>query len=197
MALPPEYRTPEVERLEAIMNATPFEQIATFPAPIRSDRELIGQYVFTYSFIDLNLRRSVEVFARRDMLSDEHKKRPRNIPAGQLAPAVRYVVERMPPEQENIPETLDILAAIDRGREMRNLLAHWGIKRFPTADALIMMTKDEQDAKRSGRTLSELGLATVVAYVADIRRALHDVAKRDEWLARRTSAWIERYVPEE
>jgi hypothetical protein len=165
------------------VKAMPFEQIAMFPAPIRSHRELIGQYVLTYSFIDLNLRRAVEVFARRDMLSDEHKKRPRNIPAGQLASAVRYVVERMPSEQENIPKTLDILGAIDRGREMRNLLAHWGIK------------KDEQDAKRSGRTLSELGLATVVAYVKDIRRALHDVARRDEWLARRTSAWIERYVP--
>jgi hypothetical protein len=195
MAIPPEYRTPEVERLEAIMKATPFEQIAQFPPPIRSDRELIGQYIITYNFIDLNLRRCVEVFARRDLLSDDHKKRPRNIPAGHLASAVRYVVERMQQDQEDIPATLDILMAVDRGREMRNLLAHWGVKRFPTENAFVMMTKDGQDAKRSGRTLSELGLATVVVYVADVRRALADVSKRDYWLAQRTLAWIERYVP--
>ena len=56
---------------------------------------------------------------------------------------------------ENIPETIRILAIIERRREIRNLLGHWAARRIPNEDAIVLLTKDESDAMQiSGAYLS-------------------------------------------
>jgi hypothetical protein len=194
MALPPEHVTPEISRLRDAVSAIPFEQINSYPDLIRSDYETIGKYVIMYSYVDLNLRRCVEVFAQCGMLLPKYAKDHHSIRAGYLVDAIIPVVDRMPPDIENIAFTTDTLRAIQRGREMRNVLAHWAAKRVPNENAFIMVTKDEQDAHRCGRELGELGLATALVYVHDIRSACQYVAERQRWLGEKTGEWIKRYI---
>src|SRR5688572_15206738 len=103
MALPPEHVTPEIARLRDMFAAMPFAEISSYPDLIRSDYEMIGKYMIMYSYVDLNLRRCVDLFAHRGMLLPKHAKDYRAIRAGYLVDAIIPVVERMSPDVEDIP----------------------------------------------------------------------------------------------
>lgn len=97
---------------------------------------------------------------------------------------------------ENIPETIRILAIIERRREIRNLLGHWAARRIPNEDAIVLLTKDESDAMQiSGAYLSNGYVKSAILDLADIRLLIaHELAPFDLWLGQTISEWRKRYV---
>jgi hypothetical protein len=170
MALPPENRTSRVEKLEAIVAATRRDRLTEFPVLEPEDHRIIGMFIQLFNYIDFNLRRTIETFSVADLLPDKARKKYPKIHSSEVSSIVMASVEVMDAAVEEIPETLRKLVIIERRREIRNLLGHWAARRIPGQDAIVLMTKDESDAMRSGGAYLESGhVKTAILDLADLR----------------------------
>ena len=86
------------------------------------------------------------------------------------------------------PNNALALQRIKEFRKLRNLLAHFAIKRFPTEDALVFITKDSSDYKKVLGAEPDPGV--VMAAVAELRQ-VRDVCRMIEeiqhWLSSATN----------
>jgi|SRR5258708_382291 hypothetical protein len=120
MALPPENRTPRVEALEAIVARTPREKLIDFPVLQPLDHQMVSTLIQLFNYIDFNLRRAIETFAHAKLLQPEAAKAYPKIHSSKVASTVQDAVKAMDAGDEDIPDTLHILAIIERRREIRN-----------------------------------------------------------------------------
>jgi hypothetical protein len=71
---------------------------------------------------------------------------------------------------EDIADATHLLWIIERRREIRNLVGHWAGRRMPGEDAIVLLTKDENDAKRTGGAyLAQGKVKQAVLELADLR----------------------------
>ena len=191
MALPPENRTPRMEMLEAIVRHTPRERLMDFPVLQPGDHQLIGAFIQEFNYIDFNLRRGSEIFAHAKLLSEQAVKKYPKIHSSEVASVVQEGVA-----VEDIADTLNILWIIERRREIRHLLGHWAARRIPGEDAIVLVTKDETDAKRTGGSYLTLGkVKQAVLDLTDLRLIFEQqIAPIELWLAKKVSDWHKRYV---
>ena len=196
MALPPEHRTPRMEALQAIVDSTPLEKRIDFPVLQPPDHQMIGVFIQLFNYMDFNLRRAIETFAYAKLLQGEAARRYPKIHSSKVAITVQDSVKLMDAAVEDIPETIRILAIIERRREIRNLLGHWAARRIPDEDAIVLLTKDESDAMQiSGAYLGSGHVKSAILDLADIRGLIiHELAPFDLWLAQKISEWRKRYI---
>jgi hypothetical protein len=196
MALPPENRTPRVEMLEAIVAATQRDRLIDFPLLEPEDHRVIGTFIQLFNYMDFNLRRAIETFSVANLLPDKARKKYPKIHSSEVSSIVTVSVEAMDAAVEEIPETLRKLAIIERRREIRNLLGHWAARRIPNQDAIVLMTKDEADAMRSGGAYLQNGhVKSAILDLPDLRGLIiHELAPMEVWLAHKVSEWRKRYV---
>jgi hypothetical protein len=193
--LPPEYRTPRIEMLERVVAKTAPEDFFKFPVLTPHDHQLIGMYIQLYNYIDLNLRRSFEAFGQGKLLKGSSEKSYPRIHSSALAGAVQDVVKEMNASVEDIPDSIGKLVEIERRREVRNLIGHWASRRIPNEDAIVLMTKNEGDAKQiSGEFVGGGRVKTAVMDLPDLRGLLEHMVPFETWLAAKTSEWRKRYV---
>jgi hypothetical protein len=96
---------------------------------------------------------------------------------------------------DDIDDTTILLWIIERRREIRNLLSHWAARRIPGEDTIVLMSKDETDAKRTGgRYLAPGNVKRAILDLADLRKVLEQIAPLGLWLAKKISDWHARYV---
>jgi hypothetical protein len=160
MALPPENRTPRMELLQAIVARTPREKLMDFPVLKPAEHQLIGAFIQKFNYMDFNLRRAIETFARAKLLSKAAAKKYPKIHSSEVAAVIQDAVKAMDPAVEDIADTTKILWIIERRREIRNLLGHWAARRIPGEDAIVLLSKDENDATRTGGRYLALGCGT-------------------------------------
>ena len=180
MALP---SSSETERnrylMELVRNAS--EPIIDWPAPNRDDVVLIGKIVMLYSYIDFNLRRMIEVL--------DHAKA---LPAAWLGKTgkmhlsdVETILETAP---DIAPNNALALRRIKEFRKLRNLLAPFAVKRFPTEDALVFVTKSAADYKRVLGAEPDPGVVmTAVADLGQIREVCRMIEEMQHWLSAATN----------
>lgn len=196
MALPPEHRTRRMQDLQAILDATPAEKLFDFPVLQPLDHQLIGSFIQLFNYVDLNLRRSIETFARANLLQGEAAKKYPRIHSSAVASAVQDAVKAMDSSSEDISEALRILEIVERRRELRNLLGHWAARRIVGQDAIVLISKDEKDAMRVGGTYLGSGRCkTAILDLADVRGLIaNELIPFEKWLAFKTSEWRRRYA---
>jgi len=195
MALPPEHRTPRVERLEAIVASTPREKLFDFPVLQPPDLQNIGLYIQLFNYIDFNLRRAIETFAHAKLLQSEAARAYPKIHSSRVAIAVQNAVGAMDAGVEDIPDTIHLLTIIERRREVRNLLSHWVARRIPNEDAIVLLTKNEADAMQTGGAYLANGyVKSAILDLADLRRLIDQMIPIELWLAQKISEWCKRYV---
>lgn len=102
------------------------------------DHALVGRVMNIYSFIEINLRRLVESWDDVALLP---KGRIKDLPLGKIEELAQTVLPW--PEQN-----LDALKRMASLRMFRNLVAHFGILRFPNDDAFLFIAKSEADYKK-------------------------------------------------
>jgi hypothetical protein len=180
MALPPSVETERNRYLLGLVKSAP-EPIINWPAPNKDDVLLIGKIILLYSYIDFNLRRMIEVL--------DHAKALPTAWLGKTAKMhlsdIETVLETAP---DISPDNALALRRIKEFRKLRNLLAHFAIKRFPTEDALVFVTKDASDYKKVLGAEPDPGV--VMAAVAELRQ-VRDVCRMIEgiqhWLSSATN----------
>jgi len=139
LALPPNSETERGLYLRNLFyNTSPVDVFTKWPKLTAEDQALVGRVINIYSFIEINLRRLVESWEDAALLP---KGRIKDLPLGKVEELAQTVL----PWPEHNLNALKRMAAL---RTFRNLVAHFGMLRFPDDDAFLFIAKSEADYKK-------------------------------------------------
>ena len=196
MALPGEFRTDKVTSIEEAVRNLSAQQLAALPPLDDADFHLFGVIIQHFGFIDLNLRRAIEIFYIAKRLPDLASKAFPNLQDSALTDVLIAVIEGMEYGAEPVA-TVDQLKAIAQCRRYRNLIAHFAAKRYPGADVFVFASKHDRDARKVlGRTLSEHRVHFAVAGRAEFYIMARGLGDLQAWLSTKVPEWDQRYLPQ-
>lgn len=141
MAIPLPNETPRGLHLRSIVDTVGAEQMLAWPLPTEEDFALFGRIIHIYSAIDFLLRFTAEVMDAQGLLSKSWK--------GKVAAQTISLVSREIQSNQMWHDSHRVaFGRIDVHRRVRNLLAHFLIRRFPDEDAFLFMTKSAADFRQ-------------------------------------------------
>lgn len=183
MAIPTAF---ESDRLRAVHDFYLTLEFSDLLPLHQEDACLIGTFVQVFNFIELNLRRSIEVFCTADLIV-----RKKNVHTSDLVGLVKTAVTKLGLSDPELEDVLGKLDEIEFRRPFRNLLAHWAGRRLPGHDAIVLLSMDAKDASaRVGENaVTKDHCVYSIVLLPDLRGLLKHIATYDEWLARKTSEW--------
>jgi hypothetical protein len=193
MALPDEISSEKVDAISEALSKKSGDEIAALPELEGVDFRCLGRLIQCFCFIDLNLRRALEVFHLAGKLPEKWKKDYPKIPDGLLAEALSDVVRTLDPKSEPIEETLIWLTATSKFRTFRNLAGHAAAKRYPNEDVYIFANKNTGDAKKAGRSLPKHGLMFSVVGRSEFFTMVQSAVDSQKWLSERLTKWAATY----
>ena len=152
----------------------------------REDTFLIGAFVQIFNFIELNLRRAIELFCDAGLI-----KRKKHFHTSELVSCIKIAVVKLDYDKSELDDLLGKLTEIEYRRPFRNLFAHWAGRRVPGHDSIVLLSMDTKDAVTAlgENTLTKDYCAYSIMMIHDIKGLLLHISKYDEWLAQITSAW--------
>jgi hypothetical protein len=187
--LPRSVETPRLKELQEIAANAAATDLAGWPELRKDDYVLIGGIVVLYSYIDLDLRRIVEAADVAGVLKAPWLGKTANL----TIVDVEKVILSLP---DWSVQNLYALNQIKEMRSVRNLCAHFAVRRFPNDDAFIFITKSARDFKRQFGTDPEPGaIMTAVSEVEQVKGAIKHMQDLHTWLSKITSALEEMFVP--
>jgi hypothetical protein len=185
--LPDARETERGRYLQNILDATVESEWADWPQPTKDDFALVGAVIVIFSYVDFNLRRLLEVCDHIEMIP-QHKGKTANMHMADVAKAVRA----LPFWDENAKQNLKDIEEI---RKMRNLMAHFVIRRFPKADAFMFTAKSARDYKRVFGKDPPLGVSlTAVVDLPQVREGLRILELLQQRLATTTADLEKQFV---
>jgi hypothetical protein len=197
MALPPEYLTPKMEATREKLSNLHLSELIALPPLTPEDNEMIGAFIQHFNFIDLNLRRAIEIFSLANLLPVKAVKKYPNVSDGELADIAKTVFQQMDPATENIEHGTQVLDAISHVRKYRNLMGHFAAKRFPGEDVIVFAGNRQLDAERTlGRPLKRFSIQIAVAGRSELRNITLRMPELSNWVAYRIPIWHSRYIQE-
>lgn len=185
MALPRENRTAKVIAVEEAIKKMSPQELAALPGLDGEDFKVFGTLIQHFCFIDLNLRRALELFAISKMLPKNAAKRYQDLPDSKLTEVLIGIVKRMDAKVEDIPTAPACLEGISKARGCRNLVGHFAGKRFSNQDVYVFASKSDRDAgKVLGRGLAAHRAHTAVAGRSEFSEMIQSVEQAQLWLAK-------------
>jgi hypothetical protein len=148
MALPKENRTDKVTTVEAAIGKMSSQELGALPNLDAEDFKIFGTLIQHFAFIDLNLRRALEIFQMAKMLPENAAKQYPDLQDAALTDAVIEVVKGMDAKAEGTDVSLTWLDVISKCRGYRNLVGHFAAKRFPNADVYVFASKSDRGARK-------------------------------------------------
>lgn len=184
MALPSEFRTEKTNFLENELKKFQLDELENLT---NEDFRLLGMYIQTYNFIDLNIQRCINMLEDKEILIFD-KKVKQNIPY--LIEKLIDNLDKLNLEKEQEIEAKENLTEIKYRRPIRNTFAHYACKRIPNQDAFVFMTNAPQDMKKGIRRqeISPDSISYNIFDIADVRTIINHVLKYETWLVKFTSS---------
>jgi hypothetical protein len=150
VAIPNSNESPRVIHLRRIVEGTDSEELLAWPLPTEEHFALFGRIIHIYSVIDFLLRFTAEVMDEQGLLAKPRK--------GMIAAQTISVVSREVQSNPIWNETHRFaFGQIDLHRRVRNMLAHFLVRRFPTEDAFVFITKSATDYKQVFGEIPSIG----------------------------------------
>lgn len=178
MALPKSVESPQLRRLHDLVDAAGDAGWTTWPELKDTDYTRFGKIVVLFSYIDVSLRRIAEAADHAGVLKPPWASRARKLNMTEVEDAVRSLPDWSEPNYTALNQ-------ITERRGFRNLIAHFGVRRFPTDDAFFFFTKSERDFKRVHGFDPEPGvLMTAVMEAIQVSDGLKHINKLQQWIAR-------------
>lgn len=189
MALPKNVETPRGLELKAKLEAAD-RSLKDWPMPTKEDYIVIGGVIVLFNYVEFNLRRLAEVFDHADLLPDEWKGKAMSLDTGQVERAIQAT-----PVWSG-PADVEALATLADLRPLRNLLAHFVVRRFPNDDAFLFVTKSARDYERAFGTKPPRGAAmTAIVERKQVVDALRRIEHIQNWLARVVVGFEKQLLP--
>jgi hypothetical protein len=193
MALPRENKTAKVIEINDAINRMSPQELSALPTLDEVDFSVFGALIQHFCFIDLNLRRALEVFAIAKILPNSVKNRYPNLPDSELTGVLVDVVKAMDATVEDIPRALTFLEGISKTRAYRNLVGHFAGRRFPNKDVYVFVSKSDKDARKAGISLGAGHVYTAVVGRSEFLAMTNTVGRTQLWLATKYQEWEQRY----
>jgi hypothetical protein len=187
MAIPEARETERGRYLQRILDATIESEWADWPQPTKDDFAIIGAVIVIFSYVDFNLRRLIEVCEHVDMIP-QYKGKTSSMHMAEVS----KVVKELPIWDENAKANLE---NIEELRKMRNLMAHFVVRRFPNDNAFMFTAKSARDYRRVFNKDPVLGISlTAVADVDQIKEGLKILEIQQQRLATTTAELENQYL---
>jgi hypothetical protein len=178
--LPKQHATDRSRYLQNLLQLANQDEINLWPMPTKDDFTLVGALVILYSYVDFNLRRIAEACDYLNRLPPPWKDRTDKLNTAEIAQAVQSVPGWSDPN-------LVALKELEEFRGLRNLVAYFVVRRFPTEDALLFVARNAKDFKRVfGADLQPGQALTAVVDVGQMKRVVAEVENIQLWLAKAT-----------
>jgi hypothetical protein len=140
MALPNSVETPRLLYLRSVVDGAIDGEWTDWPMLTEKDYTQFGKIIVLFSYIDVSIRRIVEAAGNAGILGDAWKGRVRKLNITEAEEAVMSL--------DWSDENRVALTQIADRRGLRNLVAHFAVRRFPDDDAFLFFTKSDRDFKR-------------------------------------------------
>ena len=178
--LPDNVDTVRGRHLQNVIKNTSRSEWADWPTLTHGHFVLVGQIVVLFSYIDLNLRRIAEVADRAGMLKPPWKGRTARLTMDHTEKAVQSL--------EWSDANRGALEKISKFRGLRNMLAHFVLRRFPQDDAFICIAISPRDYEKQLGVKPERGaILTAVLDHEQVKEAVKHIEHVQVWLAKVTS----------
>jgi hypothetical protein len=179
--LPKSTVTPRLAELQQKLLKVTGKEIGGWPQVTRDDIVLVGCVIVLYSYIDMDLRRIVEAAENGGVLQAPYKGKIARMPISEAEKAVMSLPDWSPPN-------MVALNRIQEMRGLRNLFAHFAIRRFPNDDAFVLVTKSIADYKREFGSEPTAGEAmTAIIEVGQVKETIKEIQRVHTWLATATT----------
>lgn len=181
MALPDNIETPRGRYLQDLLTAVTPEEFSAWPMLREKDYVAVGAIVVLFSYIDYNLRRLVEGYDSAGLLQPPWKGKSRKL---NMADVAKAALAMLPWPDQN----LNALTRIEELRGLRNLVAHFAIRRFPNDDAFVFIGKSEKDYKKhfEGEQAPDVSV-TAVLDGPILAGVVGELETLQNWLAKATA----------
>jgi len=192
MALPNTVETPRGLELQAKLKAAGAadQSLKDWPMPTKDDYVVIGGIVVLFSYVEFNLRRLAEAFDHAGLLPHPWMGRAMDLDIGQVERAVQAAPVWSGPADV---EALKTLAEL---RRVRNLVAHFAVRRFPSDEAFLFVTKNAKDYEHEFGAKPAPGVAmTAVVEREQVVNALGHIQYIQNWLAQVVPEFEKRLFP--
>jgi hypothetical protein len=188
--LPKPVETPRLLELNALVSATTMDDLAKWPLPTEDDFALVGAITVQYGYIDLNLRRIAEAAHAAGILEQLGKRPISDMPITQIEKLVLAFPGFKPPDKFALGQIID-------KRGVRNLVAHFAMRRFPNDDAYLFLTKSAYDYRQvyDDEPTAETLLTTVLE-CEELRTARRRIERLQAWLADATPSLLKYFADE-
>ncbi len=186
MAIPSAYPTKEILHVDQTLQTGDFlEAVETISDETVSQ---IGRCVIRFSFIELNLRRAIEMAHKSGKLPEKIGKHPiLKIPMYSLVPTLKSCVDKLGQNPSDQELTIKFLDDIEELRGFRNLLAHFAPYSVTGHDAIVFLSRSESDAEKAlGAPLGESGLM----YALLPNSGLEQLDQRTKWFDKKLAEKI-------
>ena len=192
MALPDNVETPRGLYLQGILKQVTKEDLSAWPMLKKDDYVAIGAIVVLFSYIDFNLRRLVETYDAAGLLQPPWKGKSKRLNMADTATAAAGMLP-WPEQNKAAFEKIEYL------RGLRNLVAHFAIRRFPNEDAFVFMGQSDKDYKKHfGGEAPPWVSVTAVLDGPILPGVIQEIEELQKWLAKATSdieKQLEHLVP--
>jgi hypothetical protein len=192
MALPKSVETPRGLELQAKLKAAiaADRSLKEWPMPTRDDYVVIGGIIVLFSYVEFNLRRLAEVFDHADLLPLPWKGRAVDLNIGEVERAVQAA------RVWAGPADVEALKTLVEDRRLRNLVAHFVVRRFPSDEAFLFIAKNAKDYEREFGAKPAPGVAlTAVVEREQVVNALGRIERLQNWLAQVAVGFEKRLLP--
>jgi hypothetical protein len=187
--LPSPTYTPRLHYLQGIVDSAVATDLAGWPMLNQADYVLVGGLVVLFSYVDLNLRRIIEAFDSAGRLGSPWNKNSGKMNAEEVSKAIQSLSCWDESGREALKE-------VEKLRGLRNLVAHFAIRRFPADEAFIFIAKSARDFKRQFGIEPEPGaVLSVIIEIDQVRTALKCVETAQNWLAVTTPQLEQQLAP--
>lgn len=198
MALPKEVPAEKVQRVNQALSKMSAAEKGALPPLDDEDLRLFGAISQHYCFLDLNLRRGLEIMRLAKRIPSEYLKQYPDYTDAALTDVLAGSVKNMDPTVEDLEVALFRLGEIGRCRTYRNLINHFAGKRYPNEDVYIFASKSDRDARKVlGKSLPDHGVHLSVAGRSELLKLEPLLNDHQAWLSKKIPEWDERYLKDQ
>jgi hypothetical protein len=185
--LPKNVDTSRGRYLQAILSKVTQEEFSAWPMLKADDYLKIGGIVVLFSYIEFYLRRLVEGYDDAGQLQGKWQGKASQMRIGDVEKAALTL---LPWPEEN----LFAFKRMAYLRSLRNLVAHFAVRRFPNDDAFVFIAKSAKDFEREFGTVPPPGaMLTLVMDGSTLSDALKEIQDLSNWLAKLTAQLEEQF----
>ncbi|CAO4147066.1 hypothetical protein LPLAFNJD_LOCUS2355 [Methylorubrum aminovorans] len=175
-------------KLNEIASNNPPEFLLGAPQLHDDDCIKIARIIIVFNYIEMNMRRMIEIFLRANKISTKHLKYGSYVDIANLNDKLLEGFNNLDISRKEIEHIEFRLKDIAYCRNFRNMVAHSAARRFPNEPAVVFFSKDDKESiRRTGSPVGFDHLSWMIILDDDLKMLLDRITEHEVWVAKATT----------